>query len=256
MTQIIPQQNSPTNAGTFNGTSSQYAAPVSDQQRFADALAASEVSADPDLAEEVGTSNEEIEDRFLALLIAQMRNQDPLNPLENAEVTTQMAQINSASGIESINTQISQLLARTDAANPVDSADVLGREVLVASDVLVAEDPGNTPIVGGVQIPGLTPDATVEVFGENGNVIRRISLGYQTAGIATFSWDGLTNSGEPVDEGQYKFRVIAGAEEGMETLTPLSVSRVVGITRGENAVNLQLDNGGSVNTGDVFGIYQ
>lgn len=255
MTQIIPQQNSPLVGKASASSAGQYAEPVSDAQRFADALAASEVAADPELAEETGSSAEEIEDRFLALLIAQMKNQDPLNPLENAEVTTQMAQINSASALESINQQMSKMLARSDVANPVDAADVLGREVLVASDVLTVDEAGGTA-TGGVHVPRLTSDATVEVFGSDGSVVRRISLGSQTAGVATFEWDGLSNAGDPVPEGQYAFRVITDGQEGTETLTPLAVSRVVGVTRGNDAVNLQLEGGSSVNTGDVFGIYQ
>lgn len=256
MTQIIVQQNSPLIGKSTGASASQYAEPVSDAQRFSDALAASEVAADPELAEETGSSTEEIEDRFLALLIAQMKNQDPLNPLENAEVTTQMAQINSASALESINQQMSRMLAQSDATNPVDAADVLGREVLVASDVLTVDEPGSGSVTGGAHVPRLTSDATVEVFGADGAVVRRISLGYQTAGVTTFEWDGLSNSGDPVPEGHYTFRVITDGQEGTETLTPLAVSRVVGITRGNDAVNLQLEGGTSVNTGDVFGIYQ
>ena len=44
------------------------------------------------------------EDRFLKLLVAQMQNQDPLNPMDNAQVTSQMAQINTVSGIDKLNT--------------------------------------------------------------------------------------------------------------------------------------------------------
>lgn len=256
MSEITPTRNLPVmNSPLMSSSQAVTAQPVSDQQRFADAMAASQVAPDPELALDGGPNNQEIEDRFLALLIAQMRNQDPMNPLENSELTTQLAQINSASGIESINQKIGELLGQTDTNNPVASADVLGRDVLVKSDLLDITDPGSADAIGGASIPGLSPDVSVEIFGEDGAVIRRLSLGYQTAGVSTFAWDGLTDGGQTVDPGQYQFRVIAPGESGAVELTALSASRVLGVTRGEGSVGLQLEGGKQVSSDDVYGIY-
>jgi flagellar basal-body rod modification protein FlgD len=58
-----------------------------------------------------GASAQEIEDRFLTLLVSQIKNQDPLNPLDNAQLTTQLAQISTVGGIDRMNTTLSAIQA-------------------------------------------------------------------------------------------------------------------------------------------------
>ncbi|NLD67828.1 MAG: hypothetical protein GX644_03335, partial [Limnobacter sp.] len=71
------------------------------------------------------------EDRFLKLLVAQMRNQDPLNPLDNAQVTSQLAQINTVRGIEQLNASMTTMAAASSNVSPVAALGLLGRQVLI-----------------------------------------------------------------------------------------------------------------------------
>ena len=77
---------------------------------------------------------DESQDRFLKLLVTQMRNQDPMNPMDNAQVTTQLAQINTVRGIETLNTSVAKLVDRGNASSPLDAVGMLGRKVMVAGD--------------------------------------------------------------------------------------------------------------------------
>ena len=74
------------------------------------------------------------EDRFLKLLVAQMQNQDPLNPLDNAQVTSQMAQINTVSGVEKLNKTVTGLTAQFLQMQTLQGAALVGRDVTVAGN--------------------------------------------------------------------------------------------------------------------------
>ena len=75
-------------------------------------------------------------DRFLKLLVTQMRNQDPLNPLDNAQVTTQMAQISTVTGVDKLNAGIEKLSQSLLSAQSLQSAGVIGHQVLAAGSTL------------------------------------------------------------------------------------------------------------------------
>src|SRR5690606_20968775 len=85
---------------------------------------------------DLAVDNENSEDKFLTLLVAQMRNQDPLNPLDNAQVTSQLAQINTVRGIEKLNTSMGSLIDRIGAQGALDAAALIGRQVLAEGDTL------------------------------------------------------------------------------------------------------------------------
>src|SRR5215470_2380597 len=86
-------------------------------------------------------------DRFLKLLVAQMNNQDPLNPLDNAQVTSQMAQINTVTGINGLNDTVNQLLGQFTRLESLQAAQLTGRSVLVPGNSLTL--PADGKAVGG-----------------------------------------------------------------------------------------------------------
>src|SRR5512147_2674404 len=86
------------------------------------------------------TTAQESSDRFLKLLVTQMQNQDPLSPMDNAQVTSQMAQINTVSGIEKLNETISGMLGQFTQMQSLQSASLVGRNVLVQGDTLEVKD--------------------------------------------------------------------------------------------------------------------
>ena len=79
-------------------------------------------------------SEEDPQERFLKLLVTQMQNQDPLSPMDNAEVTSQLAQISTVNGIEKLNGTLEQLVANSDAKRSLEAATMIGRSVLVPQD--------------------------------------------------------------------------------------------------------------------------
>jgi flagellar basal-body rod modification protein FlgD len=187
-----------------------------------------------DKAKEAGS-----EDRFLKLLVTQMQNQDPLNPMDNAQVTSQMAQINTVSGIEKLNTTVASLSGQFTQMQALQGVSLVGRDVVVPGNVMdIADGIGQ----GGFELSGPADSVKVEVMAPSGQVIDTLNLGALGSGLQGFDWPakGATN-----DSG-LRFRVVATSGSVSSNPTTLMRDRVNAVTTAGNTLNLELQNGGSV----------
>ncbi|MBK9446488.1 MAG: flagellar hook assembly protein FlgD [Betaproteobacteria bacterium] len=193
-------------------------------------------------------SAEEMQNRFLKLLTTQLRNQDPLNPMENAEMTSQLAQINTINGIEKLNTTLGKMLDIYDSGQSMQAAGLIGKHVLV---------PGNTlPLAGGQALGGaLLTDAadevTVSVLDGSGNVLQSQQLGPRAAGNVAFSWDGKKTDGTQMADGSYTFRIEAVRGGKKVEATALQVGMVNAVIRSNGGFLLDLGAQGNVAYKDV-----
>jgi len=195
---------------------------------------------------------QEQESKFLTLLMTQMKNQDPLNPMDNAQVTTQLAQLNMASGIEKLNTAFGQLLSGYNDSMSMQSAAMIGKNVLVAGN--------NLPLSKGQAIAGVKLEAdagavTVSIKDAKGKVVQTESLGVQSAGMVTFAWDGKDADGNQLEDGKYSFTV--EAKNGDETVkaTAQQVGMVSAVVRDKTGFLLDLGAYGNVAFKDVQQIF-
>ncbi len=176
------------------------------------------------------------QDRFLKLLVAQLNNQDPLNPMDNAQMTTQMAQINTVSGIQELNATLKGMAAQSAAMQSLQGTTLIGREALIE---------GNTVTFDGSVGKGalsLGDDASrvyVDILGKNGSVIDTIDMGALGKGQHAFDWDA--GSLNPADVGSFRVRANNGADP--VEATPLSRVKVASVAFTNGAMSLQLQNG-------------
>src|SRR5438552_8222534 len=126
------------------------------------------------------------EDRFLKLLVTQMQNQDPLNPMDNAQITSQMAQINTVNGIEKLNTTVGSLSSQFLQMQTLQGASLVGRGVLVEGKQVVMNDSGKG--VGGFELDGAADAVKVEVLNAAGHVVDTMDMGAETSGRHGFTW--------------------------------------------------------------------
>jgi flagellar basal-body rod modification protein FlgD len=174
------------------------------------------------------STSEEIQNRFLTLLVAQLENQDPLNPLENTEMTNQLAQMSTVQGIEQLNTTLGALVTSMADTQAVQASALIGKTVLV---------PGtNLPLSGGEAFGGVylasPADAvTVKVYDASGNLVQTQSLGAAEAGNLLFSWDGATASGETAPDGNYSFKVSASMKSNSVDADAMQLGTVSALTR-------------------------
>ena len=214
----------------------------------------STVSAQATLAEQAGDS-EATQDQFLTLLLAQMNNQDPLNPLENSEVTTQLAQISTVSGIEDLNKTMTELLGRTQSNSPVDGAVMIDRQVLVSGDQLELSEAVEQQVFAGARLNSDSSAVQAEIYGNDGSVVRTIDLGPQAAGLVTFEWDGLDQDGNALDAGNYRMQVVGQTDAGPQIAAPLAATTVTGVTSNGDALNYRLANGVTIAADKILGVF-
>jgi flagellar basal-body rod modification protein FlgD len=166
----------------------------------------------------VGTA-QDIQDRFLKLLVTQLQNQDPLNPMDNAQITSQMAQLSEVSGIEKLNETLNSL-SQSQASQ---AASLIGRNVVApGSFINLVSNNGVTGGVAGVELPADADNVTVTIVDSNNQVVKTLQLGKQAAGDQLFTWDGTTDAGGTAPAGGYSFSV--AATSAGSTITPVSLS--------------------------------
>jgi flagellar basal-body rod modification protein FlgD len=181
------------------------------------------------------------EDRFLKLLVAQMQNQDPLNPMDNAQVTSQMAQIQSVNGLEKLNRSVEGLGTQFAQLSALQGASLVGRDVIVPGNRLVPNDEGLPQ--GGFELDGAADRVQVEVLNAAGRVIDTIELGAQSGGRHGFEW--TPPAGVDAAAGE-RFRVVAKNGAASVAFTPLMRDRVDAVLAGGDTLTLELRSSGSV----------
>ncbi len=179
-------------------------------------------------------------DRFLKLLVAQMQNQDPLNPMDNAQVTTQMAQINTVSGIEKLNGTVAGLSTQFVQMQALQGATLVGRDVIVPGNKL---DVVNNVAQGGFEMDGAADAVKVEVLNAGGHVVDTLQLGAQDAGRHSFDWDP-SKSGS--DAATMSFRITATSGANPVTTTALMRDTVTAVSTSGGSMTLELERSGSV----------
>ena len=182
-------------------------------------------------------STQDMSETFLRLLVTQMQNQDPLNPMDNAQVTSQMAQINTVGGIEKLNATMQGIAAQFSQSQALQASALVGRSVMVEGDLLTVRE-GSAQ--AGFDLAGPADQVKVEVLAPSGRVIDTLQLGAQGAGRHGFQWNA---SGTAQGQEGLRFRVTATVGANEVASTPLIGEQVIAVSTSGNQVQLELANG-------------
>ena len=179
------------------------------------------------------------QDRFLKLLVAQLNNQDPMNPMDNAQMTSQMAQINTVTGIQQVNETLKSMATQFSGMQVLQGSSMVGREVLVASNQL-SRNAGVA--AGAVDLAGRADSVKVEILSPGGQVLDTLNLGPQAAGRQAFSWNAsaYTGTGEPT------VRVTATQAGKPVEAVSLARDKVLSVGSENGAMTVQLQGRGAL----------
>lgn len=200
----------------------------------------------------VANSTAEAQDRFMTLLVTQMKNQDPLNPMDNAQVTSQMAQLSTVTGIDKLNSTLESLISSVQTGQSYQASSMIGHNVLTPGYSVTNTGSGG---FFGVDLPIGADNLTVNIKDGAGNVIRSLNLGKQDVGSIPFNWNGLKDDGSGAAVGTYTFDVNATIGNNKVLATGLSYAQVMSISNGADGIKLNLNNLSSVSTSDVKEIF-
>lgn len=184
------------------------------------------------------TQKDDGSERFLKLLVTQMQNQDPLNPMDNAQVTSQIAQINTVTGIEKLNQTVQALSGRMLQNQALQGAGLVGRNVLLEGNQLAFADGVGT---AGFELSSAADSVKVEILSPGGRVIDTLDLGAQNVGRSGFEW--APPAGSSTDG--LSFRVTATSGATVLSATPLTTDRVNAVSTTGDTLTLELARGGS-----------
>jgi flagellar basal-body rod modification protein FlgD len=194
------------------------------------------------------SSVEDQQNKFLTLLMTQIKNQDPLNPMDNAAVTTQLAQLNTVSGIEKLNATMTQLLDGYNETQAIQSTGMIGKNVMVAGNNLPLN---KSEAVGGVLLEAAADKVTLNIKDSTGKIVQTEEMGARAAGNFYFGWDGKDASGATLADGKYTFTVDASMGGKKITASALQVGTVSAVVRTKTGFVLDLGALGDVAFKDV-----
>lgn len=192
------------------------------------------------------TGSEEAQDRFLKLLVAQLNNQDPMNPMDNAEMTSQIAQINTVTGIQQLNSTVKSMAEQFGGMQLLQSSSLVGRSVLTEGNAMTrVEDTAS----GVFELSDAATSVKVEVLTPGGVVLDTLQLGALGSGTHGFSWDA-----SQYNNADLRFKVTASNSGTAVESKTFMRDKVVYVGVEGGALSLELETNGAVAYGKIKGV--
>jgi len=193
------------------------------------------------------------ENDFLQLLITQLQNQDPLNPMDTSQFTSELAQFSSLEQLTNLNTAIGNLTTNENVTQNAIAAGLIGTNVEVSGNQVSLSGSANINFT----LAGAAAQTNLSIYNASGQCVRQVALGAESAGNVTYAWDGTDGQGTTLPNGQYTFSVTAANASGASvSATTLTTGTVTGVTFQNNTTYLVLDNGSQVLLSSVQEISQ
>ena len=172
-----------------------------------------------------------------------MKNQDPLNPMDNAEVTSQMAQLSTVTGIDKLNATVQSLSSSMLASQSLQAVSMIGHPVLVTGDGI---ELGNGKAFAAVELAQPADKLTVSINDASGRTVRTLQLGAQDSGIVDVAWDGVTDSGTVAPDGSYTLQAVAELGGGKRDAVTLEYGLVNSVAQSQGGVTVNVGKLGDV----------
>jgi flagellar basal-body rod modification protein FlgD len=192
------------------------------------------------------------QEAFLKLLVAQLQNQDPLNPQENHEFVAQLAQFSSLEQSIGINERLDQLALQNQGLQNSQVVGLVGKEATVKGNIVTLNGQGAIVPVS-FSLSEAASEATVVIRDASGRSVRTLQVGARAAGTVTVQWNGQDDSGLPQPAGPYQITVTAkNAAGGPVSLTQQSTGNIKAVSFDRGFPVIHLDSGVTAPVGDLL----
>ncbi len=177
-------------------------------------------------------------DEFLKLLTMQLRYQNPLNPMDNTEFTSQLTQLSSLEALNNMVRQMNDMLLYQNSIQNTLTLNLIGKNVKFSGNQIALKDKGEI----SYNLAANASKVTISILDSSGKLIRKIEAGQQNGGANNYVWDGRDSSGTKMPDGSYTFKVEASDVSGKPVdVTMISKGQVTGITFENNTTYLVID---------------
>lgn len=168
-------------------------------------------------------------DDFLNLLVTQLQHQDPLNPAESTEFTSQLAQFSSLEQLNNINDNLKNMTLFQTSVTNSQAVSYIGKEITARGNSVQLQ--GALPAQCHFELEANAALAVISVYNAAGGFVKSFETGPLDSGRQSAAWDGTDRNGSPVSEGLYRFEVQAvDANNQSIGVTPLMSSVVTGVS--------------------------
>ncbi|MGR3911304.1 flagellar hook assembly protein FlgD [Burkholderia sp. SR8] len=202
-----------------------------------------------------GTSASDLQATFLKLLVTQLQNQDPTSPVDSSQMTSQLAQINTVSGIAQLNTSLTSLSTQLAAGQQTQAALLIGTNVLAPGNSVGVKSGAASPF--GVSLTSDVSNLTITVKNSSGAVVNTINAGKQSAGTVPFNWTPTDAAGNTLPDGTYTVSAqYTGSDGKTYAPTVLAAATVQSVIKqADGTAGLVLSNGTTVGLTQVASIF-
>lgn len=191
---------------------------------------------------------EDIQDRFMTLLITQMQNQDPMNPMDNSQMTSQLAQLSTVTGIDKVNSTLQSLIGTFQSGQSMQAAGLINHGVLAPGDKTALSE-GKALL--GANFPQDVDSAKLVIKDDAGNVVQTLDLGAQKAGSIPLLWDGKMADGSDAPDGTYSFEVQASLNGNNVNVEELQFGLVTTVSMGADGMKINVPGLGALDYSDI-----
>ncbi|MGE4292527.1 MAG: flagellar hook assembly protein FlgD [Desulfovibrio sp.] len=183
---------------------------------------------------------------FLMLLVAQLNHQDPLNPMEDTEMTGQLAEYSSLEQLTNMNTTLESMLAQSTADQMTTAVSFIGKSVVANGYNVTKSDTQVSTI--SYNLGEAVSSLRVNIYDSEGDIVRTDLLGSQKPGVFEYAWDGRDDNGNLVANGTYSVGMLGEDVDGKQVMVQTQVSGVVtGVVTEDSGYYLRLEDGRYVN---------
>ena len=197
-----------------------------------------------------GGNGELGKNEFMELMLAQLKNQNPLEPQDNGEFISQLAQFSSLEEMQKLSGTVDDVVGQFRSTQALQASAMVGKTVLAPSEVGILGAEGE--ISGNIQVPASTGGVRLSIQNSSGELVRQIDLGSSSAGVKAFSWDGKDGDGNSLPPGPYKIVAEGSYPQGSVQLPTLVSANVDSVSLGQGgSVTLNLAGMGSIALSDV-----
>jgi len=170
------------------------------------------------------------QDAFLTMLVAQLQNQDPLNPMEGTDFSAQLAQFSQLEQLINLNDSMESLAGSFGKTSDGDAMGYIGKQVTGNVDIMNIDQ---GIVSGGFYNLAQPGDVMVTITDADGKTVKTLYEGQQNSGSHIISWDGTDNSGSAIEDGSYKYSVMANTGYGYVDVPSTVTGAVEGIAYNE-----------------------
>lgn len=195
------------------------------------------------------TSTKDLTQNFLKMLTAQLQNQDPLNPMDSAGMTTQLAQLNMVDGINKMSTTMTSLLSQIQSTDFINMSTTVGKTAMAEGNKVLFD--GQSVNLAAKLLNDAT-SVTATIKDSQGNTVAETDLGRGSQGLFNFIWDGLDGEGNTLPGGFYSVSIVAKTAEGnTEYPKVYTSSRVATVGKEGSEIEVTLADGRTIKPSEI-----